>query len=265
MTHPFVLVSDMNVAFNNPKGDPYLFDKMPFAPGEVVPADAEAKFPGLSNLLEHADKAWAKLERQCKNILAEYNELMRAIAARDVDAVRDALCDIHVFAYGGHHFMGYQASTDLESVVEALYSRFCHDEHTLEATKAHFDSMGVEYYVEGTFPTVCLKSAKDQMMPEYPKGKFLKCVDYHTPGFYALDPISLYDLIAKYALPVGLAAAPAPESKLDITNVMAKEREALQAEWKRKQELINKQVEEYRGKLEQEAFGLKPYDSKAGI
>lgn len=50
-----------------------------------------------------------------------------------------------------------------------------------------------------------------------------------------------------------------------MTDVMAAARVNLDDENVRKMRLINKQVEEYRGKLEQEAFGLAPYDSKKGI
>lgn len=176
----FELVSDMNVAFGNPKGDP-------------------------SHIMRDLEVHVA----QCKNIGAEFLELMKAFGVHagislnsqytsndvdeshgtggvDIDGVRDALCDIMVFALGAFHKMGVDADADMREVVSALYSRFCLGTAHLLDTQEHYDKLGVRYTVEGTFPTVCLKSAEDQQMPEYPKGKFLKAVGYRKPRFYEL-------------------------------------------------------------------------------
>lgn len=186
----FTRVAEMNVAFNNPKGDPHNIN-------------------------------WERIEKQCKNILDEYNELMRAIEGikvlkeqgghmspeqvkhyklKDgqvpfyvqlVEHVRDALCDIHVFGYGAHHLMGYDADRDMDSVVDGVMTRFCRDEEELQATIKHWSEHGItEVYVEGEFPKKVVKSAKDQ--PDAPKGKFLKSIGYSEPVFYeapyAADP-----------------------------------------------------------------------------
>ncbi len=163
----FALVSEMNVAFNNPKGDPN-------------------KING------------AKLLSQCKNIGKEFQELMAGFGIKieikygerdtahktNLDDIRDALCDINVFSLGAHHFMGLDANIDMHSVIEGVMTRFCQNSDQLARTCTHFNTLGIKYYVEGTFPRVCLKSAEDQGDGEYPKGKFLKCVDYKTAVFY---------------------------------------------------------------------------------
>jgi hypothetical protein len=59
----FKQVSIMNEAFGNPKGNPQEID-------------------------------FARLEKQCSNILDEYKKLQEALAAKDPVLVRDALCDI---------------------------------------------------------------------------------------------------------------------------------------------------------------------------
>jgi hypothetical protein len=176
----FQLVSDMNIAFGNPKGDP-------------------------KHIMRDLDVHLA----QCKNIGAEFLELMKAfgefaavsigddymangvdksleVRAVDIDGIRDALCDIIVFALGAFHKMGIDARADMHEVVYALYSRFCTDEDHLDQTRRYYDERFVRYTIEGTFPTVCLKSAFDQLMPEYPKGKFLKAAGYRKPKLYAL-------------------------------------------------------------------------------
>ncbi|MFH2134057.1 MAG: nucleoside triphosphate pyrophosphohydrolase family protein [Pseudomonadota bacterium] len=149
----FKRVSDMNTAFGNQKGDPVNID-------------------------------WHRLEKQCKNILGEYKELLEALEARDLDGVRDALCDINVFSLGAHHFMGIDADADMDAVVDGVLTRFCKDEADLEATKVKYNALGVEYYVEGGYPYVCLKSSKDQddiNGEHFPKGKFLKSASFNEP------------------------------------------------------------------------------------
>lgn len=176
----FHMVSIMNDAFGNPKGDPSRVD-------------------------------YNRIRSQCKNILDEYVELMVALGANkarleeakthmmaqtifdnkfenDLDAVRDGLCDIHVFAYGAHHLMGIDADKDMHSVIHALMSRFIKDPIDQEATIAMHVKKGVyDVYFEGTYPTMIMKSAKDQ--PDAPKGKFLKSASSRKPVFYQTDEL----------------------------------------------------------------------------
>jgi hypothetical protein len=204
----FELVSMMNVAFGNPQGNPLDYET------------------------PYNETAWARLESQCKNIKSELKELYDAINARDVLAIRDALCDINVFSLGAHHFMGYDANRDMQSVIDGVMTRFCKDEVELEATKTKYDALGVRYVVEGVFPTVCLKSSEDQLMPEYPKGKFLKSAGYSQPVFYAYR-----------ALGVDMAE-------------MARTREETIAHEKAVLQRIESQVAEYRDKLMKEALHI---------
>lgn len=174
-------VGKMNEAFGNPRGDPLRING-------------------------------PRLLSQCKNIGSEFKELMlefgldvkieyedkpRKEPAVSDEGIRDALCDIMVFALGAYHLMGYDVEADMREVVESLFSRFCKDPDQLMATRRHFDDLGVQYIVEGSFPQMCLKSAFDQGDGEYPKGKFLKAVGYRKPflrpadsGMTSLDLIS---------------------------------------------------------------------------
>lgn len=89
----FALVSAMNTAFNNPKGNPDDYRGKPSA-------------PGLRDYVLN-EPLWDRLSAQLRNIKDEINELAAALAKGSVIEVRDALCDIRVFAYGGLHFIGY--------------------------------------------------------------------------------------------------------------------------------------------------------------
>lgn len=198
----FKAVKEMNEAFGNPEGDPSNIDR-------------------------------EKLLRQCQNIGSEFQELMLSLGikvniefetplpiAADPNYVntRDALCDIMVFALGAFHFMGVDAERDMASVLTGVMTRFCRDELELTETRLKFTRAGVQFTEHGEFPRKFLRSAKDQQMPEYPKGKFLKSVGYSQPVFYPLQPVP---------------AAP-QEPELGVVDAMAVQREQenrRRAEW----------------------------------
>lgn len=147
----FQMVSEMNAAFGNPKGI-------------------------------HTQIDWTRLQNQCKNIKDEFNELMEAIAAKDLDKTRDALCDIHVFTYGAHHLIGLDADDDMKTVVDAVMTRFIKNEEDKLATIAKHAAKGVtEVYFEGDYPKMVMKSSCDQT--DAPKGKFLKSASFMEPVF----------------------------------------------------------------------------------
>lgn len=147
----FQRVAEMNTAFGNPRG--YY---------------RNVNFDGLMS--------------QCENILDEYNELMDAIVARDKDKIRDALCDIQVFAMGAQHKLGVNGDEDMDDVVDGVMTRFVKDEADLLATQAkHFANGIVHVYIEGEYPKMVLKSSCDQ--PDAPKGKFLKSASYKDTVF----------------------------------------------------------------------------------
>lgn len=150
MKTPFQQVSEMNEAFGNPKGSPNAID-------------------------------WDRVTAQCKNILDEYNELMVALESRDLTEVRDALCDIQVFAQGAQHLLGVDGDEDMTAVVDGVMTRFCKDQDELDSTIQYWNNKGIEVYVEGDFPRAIVKSAKDQ--PDAPKDKFLKSTGYKNTVF----------------------------------------------------------------------------------
>lgn len=172
----FQRVAAMNIAFGNPKGDPSNIDidrirkqcmNLPDELGELMialGADASLVKAAITNLKWVASKATGEV---------------------DLDGVRVALCDIHVFDYGTHHLMGIDADADMRAVVDGVMTRFIKDEADKEATVAAHAAKGVtEVYFEGSFPTMVMKSAIDQ--PDAPAGKFLKSASYREPVFAPL-------------------------------------------------------------------------------
>jgi hypothetical protein len=176
VTTPFGRVAKMNTAFGNPKGDPQSID-------------------------------WDRIRNQCKNIFDEYIELMDALGLADkkglgtfkliheamyknigftrpadVEAVRDALCDIQVFDMGAQHLMGYDGDRDMDDVVDGVMSRFVKSDADKAATIAIHAAKGVtKVYFEGEYPEMVMKSFEDQ--PDAPRGKFLKSSTYKNTVF----------------------------------------------------------------------------------
>lgn len=172
---PFQRVAEMNTAFGNPKGDAQNID-------------------------------WPKILNQCKNLFDEYCELLIGLGMPaeklmelrsahqkyvvglnfdnepDVEAVRDALCDIQVFDLGAQHLMGYDGDNDMDDVVDGVMTRFIKSpEDRCRTMELHHAKGVTQVYFEGEYPKVVMKSAVDQ--PDAPKGKFLKSASYVNTVF----------------------------------------------------------------------------------
>lgn len=175
-TTSFALVSTMNTAFGNPRGNACDFLPMP-----DILSETETHF----NVVP-----WSRLEDQIASIEDEYRELMGypdtgqrgALGMRDLDGVRDGLCDIMIFALGAYHFLGLDADADMRTVTLAVMTRFIKDDADKQATIAKHAAKGVtDVYFEGVYPTMIMKSARAQF--DAPKGKFLKSASYREPVF----------------------------------------------------------------------------------
>ena len=191
---PFQRVAELNEAFGNAEGNSENID-------------------------------WGKVQSQCKNIFDEYCELLEALGYYkgailvvkalheryivsdylhnygdiemplnkvNTEAVRDALCDIQVFAKGAQHMMGYDGDCDMHDVIDGVFTRFIKDDADAEATVAMHAAKGVSrVYFEGEYPKMVMKSAVDQ--PDAPKGKVLKSASFKNTVFRKA-PNSLEDL-----------------------------------------------------------------------
>lgn len=212
----FQLVSQMNTAFGNPVGDYH------------------AATP----------EQYRKLFNQCKNIFDEYVELLGALgveplglevlkathkdviqtlpvdydtASPNMPEVRDALCDVQVFALGAQHIAGVDGDADMQAVVEGVMSRFIKSEEDKQATIALHAAKGVtEVYFEGEYPRMVMKSAKDQ--PDAPKGKFLKSASYRNTVF-PTPPVKTFSVTEPAdALTKALHNLSIPADCIDILN-----------------------------------------------
>ena len=157
----FTNVATVNEAFGNPKGQPVIT-------GRLINQIRNIAGDGSNGLQ------------------GEVKELYTAIEKNDLEGVRDALCDIMVFALGAQHFLGVDGDLDMKAVTNSLFSRLCQDQVDLDATVAKYRALGIQVYTEGAFPRVAVKVAQTVIAEdgeEYVKGKFLKSVSYTKPVF----------------------------------------------------------------------------------
>lgn len=176
----YQLVTAMNAAFGNPKGNPAAIDWDRIAKQSLNIADELAEV--FVSLGADRDRARAAAHSFKKTLEGLRLIGKQAGAAPDAIGVRDGLCDVHVFAYGAHHLMGIDADADMRVVVDGVMTRFIKDEADKAATIAKHAAAGVtDVYFEGEYPTMVMKSASDQ--PDAPKGKFLKSASYQEPVF----------------------------------------------------------------------------------
>lgn len=133
---------------------------------------------------------WDKLANQAKNILDEYNELFDdGINPKDINEVRDAICDILVFTYGLAHLAGVNADKDMRAVDKSNRSKFVADEVAEEQTKLKYAAMGVHVEFRGMYPLRVVYSPyqqTDEMGNIYRAGKILKAVSFKEPKFKKL-------------------------------------------------------------------------------
>lgn len=151
---------------------------------------------------------WQAAEQQLKVIAGEYDEVVEAIAERNLDKLRDGIADLLVTAYGMGSVLGYNVDDDMASVTSSLMTRFDATQGDAELTKQKYLDVGIETHIRTTrFPETQLEnervyyvtiSSKDQVNQKtgehIPAGKFLKSWKYrdaelsnHPECFYPMS------------------------------------------------------------------------------
>lgn len=184
MKTSFQLVSEMNVAFGNPKGDPLNIPWDRVAKQALnIPDEVGEMFIALGGHDKYSATADRIREAASAFKAALHVAYHNPSAAPDLHGVRDASRDVGVFNDGIPHFMGIDGDEDMRTVIRGVMTRFIKDEEDKAATIARHAAKGVtEVYFEGEYPTMIMKSAVDQ--PDAPRGKFLKSASYKEFPFY---------------------------------------------------------------------------------
>jgi NTP pyrophosphatase (non-canonical NTP hydrolase) len=102
----------------------------------------------INRIASKADRpTWQAAEQQLKVIAGEYDEVVEAIAERNLDKLRDGIADLLVTAYGMGSVLGFNADDDMVSVTTSLMTRFDTTKGDAELTKQKYLEYGVETHI----------------------------------------------------------------------------------------------------------------------
>jgi hypothetical protein len=129
---------------------------------------------------------WSRLERQFLLVAEEFKESYEALRDQDKTEVVDGCCDLLVTVYGLLHIAGVDADVAMARVNESNLSKLCITAEELNASVAHYGRLGVMVEGAGELPEAYVRvteDCEDNTGKPYPKGKFLKSVEWKGPNF----------------------------------------------------------------------------------
>jgi hypothetical protein len=123
-------------------------------------------------------------------LIAEgFKESYDAIEARDKKEVVDGCADLLVVTYGLLHLAGVDADAAMRRVSESNFSKLCTTAEVAEKTLKHYANLGVSVQIHGELPKAYImvgEDCHDISGKFYPRGKFLKSVEWKAPSFEGL-------------------------------------------------------------------------------
>lgn len=167
---------------------------------EAVPDKMLTNFQLVSLINRIAGKefqsTWPAADQQLKVIASEMDELIEAVQVRDLEAMRDAVADLLVTAYGMGSVIGFDCDNDMVDVINSLLTRFDRTREDAELTQKKYRDMGIETEIHvSVIPDsnargewYVNKSVADQIGRDgqsYPAGKFLKSYRHQLPNLMA--------------------------------------------------------------------------------
>lgn len=121
----------------------------------------------------------------------ELQEIKDAIKDGDWEALKDGVIDLLVVTYGLGYVMNIDCDKGLQEVNRANMSKLCKSQGEVVATTGYYNSIGVECSVqlvgESLWVVKSTKDQKDMNDKFYPKGKFLKNVNWSEPDLFGIE------------------------------------------------------------------------------
>lgn len=143
------------------------------------------------------NSGWEAADHQIRIIESEFNELKNAIAARDLDEVRDGIVDVVFTANGLAHRMGMNADEDFADMMVSQMTKFDTTEEDAQLTIEKYAQRGLVVEVHDSVNPQTGEAVKVAMSPieqQYqdrdevcPKGKWLKSHKFQEPVFRPLS------------------------------------------------------------------------------
>jgi NTP pyrophosphatase (non-canonical NTP hydrolase) len=151
------------------------------------------KLEPLGDLMAKSEQE--KLKNQFALVEEEEGELWEAIERGDWNEMKDAVIDILVTVLGIGYIMNIDCDEGLKEVNRANFSKLCKTQEQVQQTVEYYNKLGIETSVshntlddEDVFLIKSSCEQRDKDGKVYPKGKFLKNVDWIEPdlGFIEL-------------------------------------------------------------------------------
>lgn len=152
----------------------------------------------------YANAGWEAADHQIKIIDEEFNrELVPAIAARDINALRDGLAYTLFTLIGLAHRLDLPFIEDLAEVVRSNLTKFDYNKHDADATLNKYGELGIDVYQKVTpsqegarYVTFSARDQIDRKGKKYIAHKWLKSHNFQDVNFkpllldnrLALDP-----------------------------------------------------------------------------
>lgn len=146
------------------------------------------------------DPSLATAKHQAKIITLEFEEMQESIEIEDLWRLRDDVADLLFTGYGMAARMGFPADEDFREVCRSNMTKFDLTIEDRVRTAAKYLEKGIETYsvsrqLSPSEPVYYITySAKDQIGLDgksYPKGKWLKSVNFQEPLFVELGVAAL--------------------------------------------------------------------------
>lgn len=137
------------------------------------------------------DVQWTGLRRMLETVPANHAAAMASAGQREASKLIGALCANLTVVDHAFRFIGADGEEDMGVVINSVMTAFCKDEAQLDATKAKYEALGVDFNVEGVFPTVSFKSSKDQKDKNgrgMAQGELLKSAGFQKPELRQYGP-----------------------------------------------------------------------------
>ncbi len=129
---------------------------------------------------------WNRLQSQMSLIDEEYIELTEALCDEDKEGVIDAVGDLLVVSYGLLHLAGINADEVMSRISKANFSKLIVNGGEATEALAKYSALGVKVKVAGNYPKAYICVTEDCTGSDgklYPKGKFLKNVNWKEPTY----------------------------------------------------------------------------------
>jgi NTP pyrophosphatase (non-canonical NTP hydrolase) len=136
---------------------------------------------------------WEAIDNQMQIIASEWKELSEGVENRDLEELRDGICDMLFTVYGLGHRAGMPVDADFKEVADSQFTKFDTAEESAYLTRKKYMDKGMAVHqvdrIHNDKTVIVTYSSADQTDSDgrfAPKGKWLKSHQFQGPCFQTL-------------------------------------------------------------------------------